>query len=499
MLGAYGVGAKLVADCGVAGIHRLLDQVDDLAAADAVVVVAGMEGALASVVAGLVGCPGDRRAHVGGLRLVPRGRHRPARHARVVRPGHHRASGIDNGYGAACAVARLLHCRHPAPCQRRSPGSTASPASPATWRSGRCSTPAPTSTRCGPSCAGCPSTAGASRRVAVHAVRHRRHPRRRARRGHARRPHRTPHIARLVEDAGLPDAGAGPGAGHLRAPRRGRGRACTAAARARSTSTRSAASTPSSTWSAPAPRSRCSASTSWPPSAVATGTGMVRAAHGLLPNPAPAVVGLLRRARPPTAVDVPGRAHHPDRRRPARRASAAHVRPAAGDGRRRRSGYGAGTRELDGLPNLHPGGDRRRRRARPGTGQPLVAARGQRRRRHRRDAGPRRRARCSSAGALDAWVTPIVMKKGRPGHMVAALCDPALAGPARRRAAGRDRHASGCGPSPCDRWAADRRVRHGRRRRRRRSGSRSARAGSRPSSTTPPASPGRGHFRCARW
>lgn len=44
-------------DVGVAGIHRLLDQRDRLMKANVVVVVAGMEGALASVVGGLVSCP----------------------------------------------------------------------------------------------------------------------------------------------------------------------------------------------------------------------------------------------------------------------------------------------------------------------------------------------------------------------------------------------------------------------------------------------------------
>ena len=46
-----------IRDVGVAGIHRLLARVDDLRAASVVVVVAGMEGALASAVGGLVAAP----------------------------------------------------------------------------------------------------------------------------------------------------------------------------------------------------------------------------------------------------------------------------------------------------------------------------------------------------------------------------------------------------------------------------------------------------------
>ena len=48
---------KRLYDCGVAGIHRLLDTCEDLFKANVAVVAAGMEGALASVVGGLVSCP----------------------------------------------------------------------------------------------------------------------------------------------------------------------------------------------------------------------------------------------------------------------------------------------------------------------------------------------------------------------------------------------------------------------------------------------------------
>jgi NCAIR mutase (PurE)-related protein len=54
---ALGCRVELIADVGVAGIHRLLRHRDRFAAADAIVVVAGMDGALPSVVGGLVDCP----------------------------------------------------------------------------------------------------------------------------------------------------------------------------------------------------------------------------------------------------------------------------------------------------------------------------------------------------------------------------------------------------------------------------------------------------------
>jgi NCAIR mutase (PurE)-related protein len=54
---ALGCEVRLLADVGVAGIHRLLRHRPQFAGADAIVVVAGMDGALPSVVGGLVDCP----------------------------------------------------------------------------------------------------------------------------------------------------------------------------------------------------------------------------------------------------------------------------------------------------------------------------------------------------------------------------------------------------------------------------------------------------------
>ena len=52
-----GANAEMIVDVGVAGLHRILSKRDRLAKADVIIVVAGMDGALPSVVGGLVSCP----------------------------------------------------------------------------------------------------------------------------------------------------------------------------------------------------------------------------------------------------------------------------------------------------------------------------------------------------------------------------------------------------------------------------------------------------------
>ncbi len=52
-----GQRAEIICDVGVAGLHRLLRHVENLQKANVIIVVAGMEGALASVVGGMVDCP----------------------------------------------------------------------------------------------------------------------------------------------------------------------------------------------------------------------------------------------------------------------------------------------------------------------------------------------------------------------------------------------------------------------------------------------------------
>jgi uncharacterized protein (TIGR00299 family) protein len=157
-------------------------------------------------------------------------------------------------------------------------------------------------------------------------------------------------------------------------------------------------------------------------SAIATGTGMVRSAHGLLPNPAPAVVELLRDA-PTYGVDVGAELATPT-------GAALLAANASGWGplpsmRVECAGFGAGTRELSGRPNVVQVVIGDAVAATPSTGQPVTVLEA-----NVDDATGEMLAHTIAAlleaGAHDAWVTPIVMKKGRPGHTVSALCDPVL-------------------------------------------------------------------------
>ncbi|MDQ2665031.1 MAG: nickel pincer cofactor biosynthesis protein LarB [Gemmatimonadota bacterium] len=95
-------------DVGVAGIHRLLSQREALDGAGVIIVVAGMDGALASVVGGLVRVPViavptsvGYGAAFGGIAPLLTMLNSCAAGVTVVN--------IDNGFGAAVAAARILH------------------------------------------------------------------------------------------------------------------------------------------------------------------------------------------------------------------------------------------------------------------------------------------------------------------------------------------------------------------------------------------------------
>lgn len=161
-------------------------------------------------------------------------------------------------------------------------------------------------------------------------------------------------------------------------------------------------------------------------SPVANGTGMVRSAHGMLPVPAPAVVELLRGA-PTYGRDLPYELTTPT-------GAALLAATVSGWGplppmRIAAAGFGAGDREMEGLPNLVQvvlGEAQPVAPARPEPGQPVVLLEV-----NVDDATGETLAHAVAAlleaGAHDAWITPIVMKKGRPAHTVSVLADPSLA------------------------------------------------------------------------
>jgi NCAIR mutase (PurE)-related protein len=106
---ALGLRGRAIADVGVAGLHRILGRVEELRAGPCVVVVAGMEGALPSVVGGLVDVPViavptsvGYGASFGGLAALLGMLNSCSSGVTVVN--------IDNGFGgafAACQIARV--------------------------------------------------------------------------------------------------------------------------------------------------------------------------------------------------------------------------------------------------------------------------------------------------------------------------------------------------------------------------------------------------------
>ena len=106
--GAMACSVERLTDVGVAGIHRLLARRDVINAAGVIVVVAGMDGALASVVGGLARVPViavptsvGYGAAFGGIAPLLTMLNSCAAGVTVVN--------IDNGFGAAVAAARILH------------------------------------------------------------------------------------------------------------------------------------------------------------------------------------------------------------------------------------------------------------------------------------------------------------------------------------------------------------------------------------------------------
>ena len=155
-------------------------------------------------------------------------------------------------------------------------------------------------------------------------------------------------------------------------------------------------------------------------SPVALGTGMVRTEHGLLPVPGPAVTALLRDVGAPVySGDLPYEMCTPT--------GAALLAATVGDWgglppmRITAEGYGAGSRDLEEVPNA----------LRVVLGEPV--------RPEPSDAAetalvleanvddldprvwPAVLARLLEAGASDVWLTPILMKKGRPAHVLSVL------------------------------------------------------------------------------
>jgi uncharacterized protein (TIGR00299 family) protein len=157
-------------------------------------------------------------------------------------------------------------------------------------------------------------------------------------------------------------------------------------------------------------------------SAVATGSGTVRSAHGRLPNPAPATVRLLR------GIPTYGRDVRIELTTPTGAALLATLGSSFGplpSMTITSSGFGGGAGEMDDLPNCTQVViGRPTAPARVASGEPVLVLEA-----NLDDVTGEQLAYAIAtaldAGALDAWVSSVTMKKGRPGHVLHVLTDAA--------------------------------------------------------------------------
>ena len=103
----YGVSCQSFIDVGVAGLHRLLNQIEEINKYDVLIVCAGMEGALATVIGGLLPQPIIAVPVSVGYGVSKNGETALNSMLSSCSPGI-AVMNIDNGYGAAMAALRII-------------------------------------------------------------------------------------------------------------------------------------------------------------------------------------------------------------------------------------------------------------------------------------------------------------------------------------------------------------------------------------------------------
>lgn len=103
-----GIAHDVYEDCGVAGLWRLTERLDEINAHDAIIVAAGLDAALASVLGGLTPKPLFAVPTSVGYGVSGKGRTALFSMLASCAPGVG-VLNIDNGYGAACAAARVVN------------------------------------------------------------------------------------------------------------------------------------------------------------------------------------------------------------------------------------------------------------------------------------------------------------------------------------------------------------------------------------------------------